>query len=175
MLTNTGLRKLKPKAKLYRVADAAGLCIEVQSNGALYWRYRFRFAGKRKMLSLGVCPDVSLLKARERREETRKILAAGFDPSAQRKQDKFTVHLAAANTFQEIAREWLAGRGEPAEATRQKLEWMLESLAFPWIGARPDSERFLDSAKFCPLLAATVVSLYSRASNKVAHLAALAA
>ncbi|MGH8154536.1 MAG: Arm DNA-binding domain-containing protein, partial [Rhodanobacteraceae bacterium] len=58
MLTELKLRALKPRAKVYRVADAAGLCVEVQPNGARYWRYRYRYAGKQKMVSLGVYPEV---------------------------------------------------------------------------------------------------------------------
>lgn len=137
MLTDAKLRNLKPKAKLYRAADSAGLCVEVQQNGGRYWRLRYRFAGKRKMLSLGVYPEISLVEARKRRDETRKLIAEGIDPSAQRKLDKLTAHISAETAFEPVAREWLAGRGNLADSTRVKLHWLLESFAFPWIGARP--------------------------------------
>ncbi|MDE2270644.1 MAG: integrase arm-type DNA-binding domain-containing protein, partial [Xanthomonadaceae bacterium] len=136
MLTNAKLRTLKPKAKLYRVADSAGLCIEVQPTGARYWRISYRYAGRRKMLSLGVYPEVSLVEARRRRDDARKQIADGYDPSAQRKLAKLTAHIAAETAFEPVAREWLAGRGDLSDATRDKIEWLL-GLAFPWIGRRP--------------------------------------
>ena len=137
MLTEVKLRSLKGKATLYRVADAGGLCIEIDPSGSRRWRCRYRFGGKQKMLSLGVYPAVSLLQARERRDELRKTLSAGIDPSAQRKLHKLTAHIAASNTFQDIASEWLAGRGAISHLTRNKLQWLLVSFAFPMIGARP--------------------------------------
>lgn len=139
MLTNAKLRALKPKAKLYRVADSAGLCIEVQPTGARYWRISYRHAGRRKMLSLGVYPEVSLLEARRRRDDTRKQIANGYDPSAQRKLAKLTAHIAAETAFEPVAREWLAGRGDLSDVTRDKIEWLL-ALACPWIGRRPLAE-----------------------------------
>lgn len=137
MLTDAKLRNLKPKTKLYRVADAGGLCIEVHPNGSRRWRWRYRFARKANMLSFGVYPEVSLVEARQRRDKARDTLAAGIDPSAQRKLLKLTAHIATETAFEPVAREWLAGRGELADNTRGKLLWLLESFAFPWIGARP--------------------------------------
>lgn len=137
MLTDAKLRNLKPKSKLYRVADGGGLNIEVQPTGARYWRYRYRFAGKQRMLSLGVYPTVSLFEARARREDARKLLLAGTDPSTRRKLDKLTAQMSADTAFEPVAREWLAGRGNLADTTRVKLHWLLESFAFPWIGTRP--------------------------------------
>jgi integrase len=139
MLTDTKLRSLKPKGGLYRVADSAGLCVEVQLTGARYWRYRYRFASKQKMLSLGVYPEVSLVEARHRRDDARKALANGIDPSAQRKLHKLTANVSAETAFEPVAREWLAGRGELSDVTRAKVQWLL-GLAVPWIGARPIGE-----------------------------------
>ena len=140
MLTDAKLRALKPRGKLYRLADAAGLCIEVHPSGARYWRFRYRHAGKAKMLSLGVYPAVSLADARERLEDARRLLGSGIDPSAQRRQDKLTAQFAVVNGFEPVAREWLAGRGKLADTTRAKTEWMLETHVFPWIGKRPVGE-----------------------------------
>ena len=140
MLTDAKLRTLKPKAKLYRIADAGGLCIEAHPNGSRRWRWRYRFARKAKMLSLGVYPEVSLVEARRRRDKARETLAAGIDPSAQRKLHKLIAHVAADNAFEPVAREWLAGRGNLADTTRVKLHWLLESFAFPWVGTRPIGE-----------------------------------
>lgn len=140
MLTDTKLKALKPRGKLYRIADSAGLCVEVHPSGARYWRFRYRFAGKAKMFSLGVYPEVSLGEARRRLEDARRLLGCGIDPSAQRQQDKLTAHFAVANDVEAIAREWLAGRGKLADTTRAKTEWMLETHVFPWIGRRPVRE-----------------------------------
>ncbi|HJP98740.1 MAG TPA: integrase arm-type DNA-binding domain-containing protein [Rhodanobacteraceae bacterium] len=140
MLKDTELRALRPHQKLYRRADAGGLCIEVHPGGARYWRYRYRFAGKAKMLSLGVYPDVSLADARRRRDDARRLLQSGVDPSAQRKQEKLTAHLATVTALEPVAREWLAGRGRLADTTRAKVLWMLETHVFPWIGSRPVGE-----------------------------------
>ncbi|HLI18699.1 MAG TPA: integrase arm-type DNA-binding domain-containing protein, partial [Rhodanobacteraceae bacterium] len=140
MLTDTKLKALKARLKPYRVADAGGLCIEVHPGGSRYWRYRYRFAGKAKLLSLGVYPEVSLAEARRRRDDARRMLQTGTDPSAQRKQQKLTAHLASVTAFEPVAREWLAGRGKLADTTRAKIGWMLETYVFPWIGSRPIGE-----------------------------------
>ncbi len=132
MLTDTKLKTLRPRAKLYRVADAHGLCVEVHPTGARYWRLRYRLGGKEKMLSLGVYPDVSLIAARKRRDETRTLIAGGTDPSAQRQADK----RESSQTFEAIAREWL-GRREVSEATATKDRWLLEEHALPVLGAKP--------------------------------------
>ncbi|MDR3388340.1 MAG: tyrosine-type recombinase/integrase [Rudaea sp.] len=140
MLTDTKLRSAKPQAKPYRLADSKGLCVEVHPSGGRYWRYRYRFAGKGKMLSLGVYPDVSLAAARERRDDLRKQVAAHVDPSAKRKTDKLNQCLMSAATFEAVAREWVDGRGHLADATRDKVRWLLETMAFPWLAVRPVSE-----------------------------------
>lgn len=140
MLSDAKLRALKPKAKLYRVADAAGLCVEVDPSGSRRWRIRYRFAGKQKMLSLGVYPEVSLADARGRREDVRKLISAGTDPSLKRRLEKLNVRLVAATTFEAVAEEWLAGRDHLADSTRQKVRWLLDTMAFPWLGVRPIKE-----------------------------------
>ncbi|WP_297926721.1 integrase arm-type DNA-binding domain-containing protein [Metallibacterium sp.] len=132
MLSDTKLKNLRPRAKLYRVTDERGLSIEVHPTGARYWRMRYGFGGKDKMLSLGVYPDVSLLLARERREAARKLIAEGIDPSAERKATK----QANALTFEAVAREWLSRR-DVSEATATKDRWLLEQHALPALGAKP--------------------------------------
>lgn len=140
MLTVPKLRALKPKAKLYRVTDELGLAVEVQPNGSRYWRFRYRFAGKQKMMSLGTFPNTSLAEARAKRDDARKLLDNGTDPSAQRQLDKLTARMAEVTAFEPVAREWLAGRGKLAKATREKLEWMLGTHAYPYLGKRPIGE-----------------------------------
>ncbi len=137
MLTAARLRALKPKTKLYRVADTAGLCIEVQPQGSRYWRLRYRFAGKERMVSLGVYPETSLSEARRKRDKARELIAQGIDPSAKRRQDRLTAHVIADSTFQAVALEWLDGRGNLAKVTQGKIMWLLTSHAFPWLGSQP--------------------------------------
>jgi integrase len=142
MLTDRKLRQLKPRATLYRVADADGLCVEVTPNGSMLWRYRYRAGGAQKMIGLRASfPDTGLAAARVLRDEQRSILRQGVDPSSKRKRDKVTGAIAAATTFEAVAKEWVA--------TKEK-EWMpgntlrttnwLEQHAYPVIGATPIAE-----------------------------------
>jgi integrase len=142
MLTQTTLRSLRPRGALYRVADGNGLAVEVPTTGALRWRYRYRFAGKPQMLSLGTYPAVSLAQARQARDEARSLLAQGIDPGAVRKEAKRAAVEAvavAADTFEAVAREWMA-RQEVADVTANKTRWILETFLFPEIGSRPIGE-----------------------------------
>jgi len=74
-LTDGAIRKAKPKAKSYKMADGGGLFLLVQPSGGKLWRYKYRIAGKEKLLSLGVYPDVSLKIAREDHADARKLLS----------------------------------------------------------------------------------------------------
>jgi hypothetical protein len=107
MLTVAKLATLKPRSTIYRVADAAGLCIEVRPDGGRSWRYRYRFAGIARMLSLGTYPQISLAEARRRRDEARTRLQTGQDPSSERRAEKVRAQLSAENTFGAIAEECL--------------------------------------------------------------------
>jgi integrase len=136
-LTDTAIRNAKPKAVLYRLSDANGLCIEVTPNASKLWRYRYRFNGKGKMLGLGSYPGVSLAVARQLRDEARQLLTSGVDPSAHRKASK---HADAADrhTFEELAREWFEyKRPRWAQSTAEKVITYLEKDVFPQIGAKP--------------------------------------
>ena len=102
-LTDPAIRNAKPRDVAYNLPDGGGLGLEVQTSGAKWWRFRYRFDGKEKMLSLGTHPEVSLKDARERREQARKDIAAGIDPGAKRKAEKETRAVLAANTFEAVA------------------------------------------------------------------------
>src|SRR5690348_10797793 len=102
-LTDTQLRKLKPRERAYRVPDAHGLNIEVTPSGSRLWRYRYRFDGKETVMALGQYPEVSLAVARERRRAARAILEAGKNPTAERRLERRTRKIATRNTFQAIA------------------------------------------------------------------------
>jgi integrase len=136
-LTDTAARTAKPREKLYRVADAAGLCLEVTPSGSKLWRFRYRFGGKAKMMGLGAYPTVTLAKARERREDARRLLANGIDPTAHKQAEK-TAQSALAHTFEELAREWYAYNSPRwATSTAAKALQYLEADILPVIGQRP--------------------------------------
>lgn len=140
-LTDTGIRTSKPTSKPYRVFDAAGLYLEVAPTGGKWWRFKYRFEGKEKRLSLGVYPDVRLKEARERRDDARRLLAAGIDPSVSRKAKKAARVARSANSFEVVAREWYekySSGWAPAHADR--ILSRLESDIFPWLGGHPVSE-----------------------------------
>src|SRR5260221_3632519 len=102
-LTDTTIRKAKPGDKPLKLFDARGLFVLISPRGGKWWRFRYRFGGKYKSLSMGVYPDVSLAKARERRDEARKLLAEGIDPSENRKAMKGATTPRTTNTFETIS------------------------------------------------------------------------
>lgn len=140
-LNDVAIRKAKPEAKPYRMADGGGMYLEVTPNGSKYWRLAYRFGGKQKVLALGVYPEVSLTLARERRNEARKLLAQGIDPGEVRKATKSVSAERAANSFEVIAREWVASHmTNKAASHREKVIRRFELYLFPWIGGRPIAE-----------------------------------
>jgi integrase len=141
-LTDTAIRKAGPHDKPYKLADGGGMYLEVMPTGAKYWRLKYRMAGKEKRFALGVYPVVSLARARQGREEARKLIAQGVDPSAARQEAKQVSTKAiamAVDTFETVGREWM-GRQEVADVTANKTRWILETFLFPEIGSRPISE-----------------------------------
>src|SRR5262245_29569847 len=104
-LTDLKLRKLAPRDKVFRIVDGRGLSIEVNPNGTRYWRFRYRFGGTAKMLSLGPYPEVGLAEARDRLDLERRRLRDGLDPSEQRKEAELARRIAANDTFEAIAQE----------------------------------------------------------------------
>lgn len=139
-LTDTAARTAKPRETLYRMADAAGLCLEVTPSGSKLWRFRYRFGGKAKMMGLGAYPTITLAKARERREDARRLLAEGIDPTAHKQAEK-TAQSALAHTFEELAREWYAYNSPRwATSTAAKALQYMEADILPVIGQRPVQE-----------------------------------
>ncbi len=141
MLTDTAIRKAKPTEKPVKLADERGLYLFVHPNGGKYWRFDYRFGGKRKTLALGTYPDVSLAKARERRDEARKLLADDIDPGIHKQTQKRAVIEQATNSFEAVAREWFS-KYQPTWTPdhAEKIIRRLERDVFPWIGARPIAE-----------------------------------
>ena len=140
-LTDTSVRQTRPGLANYKLSDARGLFLLIQANGCRYWRLKYRYAGKEKLLALGVYPEVSLRDARAAADEARRHLRSGVDPGELRKAQKNSRLDSAANSFEAVALEWFA-KQRPiwAENHWTKVQWMLEKTLFPWIGSRPVSE-----------------------------------
>ncbi|OFZ88023.1 MAG: integrase [Betaproteobacteria bacterium RIFCSPLOWO2_12_FULL_62_58] len=164
MLTNTAIQKAKPRAKAFKLFDGGGLYLEVSPTGGKWWRLKYRFDGKEKRLSLGVYPDVGLKDARERRDEARKLLADGIDPSENRKAAKSVRADRAANSFEVVTREWFAKYSTNwAEIHSDRIIRRFERDIFPWIGGRPIAE------VTAPELLATVRKIEARGALETAH------
>jgi integrase len=140
-LTDTAIRNAKPAEKPVKKADEKGLFILVTPSGGKWWRFKYRFGGKEKLLAIGTYPDTSLAKAREKRDEARRLLADGIDPGEHRKATKTMKEGLAANTFEVIGREWYAKTAATlADTTKNKMLKYLEGDVFPVIGHRPITE-----------------------------------
>ncbi len=123
-----------PTSKAYRVTDEKGLYIEVALSGGKWWRFKYRFGGKEKLLSLGIYPDVSLKDARIKRDNLRKLVADGIDPSHTRKAEKQST--GDQNSFEFVAREWHNKfSADWSESHKSRTLIRLEQNAFPWLGA----------------------------------------
>ena len=144
MLTDIAVRKAEPRDKPYRLFDgprnvARGLYLEISPAGGKLWRFKYRFAGKPNLLSLGTYPDVGLKDARGKRDEARKQVAAGVDPSAARKAAKAA--RGGENSLEALAREWLATQASGwGSEYAEKVTGRLERNVFPWLGTRPVGE-----------------------------------
>jgi integrase len=141
-LSDVAIRKAKPAAKPVKLADGSGLYLLLNPTGSKLWRWKYRVAGKEKLLALGAYPDVSLVDARNACTDARRLLAKGIDPSAVRKEAKQAraeAAAVAADTFEAVAREWME-RQDVAEVTASKTRWLLEGFLFPEIGPRPIAE-----------------------------------
>ena len=106
MLTHTAVKNAKPKEKPYKLTDGDGLYVLVKPNGGKYWRFKYLYAGKEKLLALGMFPEISLDEARDMRLAARKLIATGADPGSKRKEEKRRKAYNAENSFQVVAKEW---------------------------------------------------------------------
>ena len=162
-LKNTAIRNAKPGPKAQRLFDAGGLYLEVAPAGGKWWRFKYRFEGKEKRLSLGVYPEVSLAEAREKRDAARKLIAQGIDPAAVRKDQKAAAE-EQADTFEAVAREWHK-KFSPTwtESHASRIFRRLEKDVFPWFGSRPIREIA------APELLATLRRIEARGAVETAH------
>ncbi len=137
-LTDVRLRNAKPKGQTYKLSDGAGMYLLVTKNGARYWRFDYRFNGKRRTLALGVYPAVPLSLARERREAARRLLVESKDPNTAKREAKRAAKFASNNSFEAVAREWLnLQRRRLAPRYSALLQARLEADVFPDLGSRP--------------------------------------
>lgn len=140
-LTAITIKQAKPKEKNYKLFDGGGLFLLVRKDGSKYWRLKYRYGGKEKLLAIGVYPDISLSDAREKRSKAKKQLMDGIDPSAFKQAQKLSRLEAAENSFEAIGIEWyLKTQHEWSEVHKTKVEWMLTKNLYPWLGKRPISE-----------------------------------
>ena len=176
-LTDVAIRKVKPGEKPVKLTDGDGMYLEVQPSGARYWRLKYRINGVEKRLSLGVYPEVTLAEARKRREDARRTIAGGIDPSGVRKADKAAravkaeasrrvdAGLPGLGTFEFVAREWLKtvheAKVSAGHAERTKVRF--EQDVFPWIGSKPLAE--IEA----PELLATLRKIIARGAIETAH------
>jgi integrase len=140
-LSAVAVSKAKPREKPYKLSDEKGLFLLVTPKGRRYWRFKYRFDGKEKILAFGVYPDVSLADAREKRDVARKVVAAGQDPAANKKRVEAEKRVRFLETFSIIADEWLdrlEKEGRSA-STLSKLRWLTD-FARPALGDRPIAE-----------------------------------
>ncbi len=167
-LTETKIRATKATEKPVKLFDSGGLYLLVNPNGSRWWRLKYRFHGRERGISLGVFPDVTLKSARERRDEARKMIAAGTDPSEHRQ----TTKVARENTFASVAHEWLALQEKPpahskqtplAAVTAAKARWMLDTFLVPEIGSKPIGELA------APALLDALRKIEKRGTHETAH------
>ena len=163
-LTATQVKQAKPGEKVYKLADGGGMYLQIHPNGARYWRHDYRYAGKRKTLALGVYPEVSLKEAREKHQEARSKLSQGIDPGEIRKVEKLTRHLAAAESFEAVGREWfnqvMPGK---SKSYQDRTGRILEKDLFPYLGNRA-------VASITPLeLLSVLQRVEGRGANDMAH------
>ena len=140
-LSDAKIRNAKAKTKPYKISDGEGMFLLVTPSGSKYWRLKYFFAGREKLLALGVYPEISLSDARERRIQARKTLATGGDPGEVKKASKRQVVLNIENSFELVGREWFEKRKkEWAANTVKTILNRLENDIFPKLGKRPVAE-----------------------------------
>ncbi|MEN6332038.1 MAG: integrase arm-type DNA-binding domain-containing protein [Smithella sp.] len=136
-LTDLKVQKVKPQDKPISLFDGGGLYLLVTPSGGKLWRFKYRFAGKEKKIAFGSYPEISLICARQRRDDARRLLANNVDPGAVRKAQK-QAKIEDIETFEVIAREWF-NKFKPTweESHSSRVLSRLEKNVFPYIGERP--------------------------------------
>jgi integrase len=138
-LTDTKVRSAKPEAKEYSLVDGDGMFLLIHPNGSKYWRFRFRFGGKQHLMAFGVYPETSLADARQKREEARRLVAAGVDPREHKRAVKEELAKEVI-TFESVARDWHASNQKWSESHSGRVLKSLEDNLFDVIGKRNIAE-----------------------------------
>lgn len=137
MLNDTKIKQLKAQDKIYRVADQGGLCIEVRPNGSKLWRFRYRFLGTAKMISLGEYPVVTLAQARQKALDQKSLLDQNIDPSQNKQIEKSKAKMNQECLFENIANEWYEKRKDRrSESYRRSTEKAFKKDIFPSLGKK---------------------------------------
>ena len=161
-LTAQKAKSAKPRESSYKLSDEKGMYLLIHTNGSKYWRMDYRLGGKRKTYSLGVFPEVSLAEARDDRDEARKLIKKGTDPSHSKRMDKLA--LSGADTFKSVALEWYGNKmTDKSDRHRQRAMSILKHDLFPKLGSRPIN----DIA--APELLAALRKIESRGASDIAH------
>ena len=157
MLSALAVENAKPRQKAYLLTDGNGLHLMVTPQGSKLWRLRYRFGKKQNSLSLGSFPEVSLASARAKRDDARKLVAEGVNPSEHKKHEKLVAEIGANDSFGAIAEEYLKRleEGGAAQATLSKNRWLLIELASP-LHKRP-------AAKVTPAEILVILQKYEKA------------
>ena len=140
-LTAAWVKRARPKSKPYKLSDRDGLYLLIEPSGSRVWRMNYRLRGKQRTITFGRWPELLLGEARAKLLEARRLIANGVDPVEQAKLDKIAQSIAATNTFEAIAKEWLEKIEKEglAAITLKKARWLLEQT-YPALGKRPISE-----------------------------------
>ena len=133
-LTDTKCRNAKPGDKDHKLADGRGLYVLVTARGARLWKWKYRFNGVERKLSLGSYPEVSLKQARDAVTEQRALLAAGIDPSSAKRIKRLEAEFASATTFNAVGEEYIAKLEKEGRATVTliKARWLLDLMIPAW-------------------------------------------
>ena len=163
-LSDRAIKATKPKEKDFKLSDEKGLYLLIKKNGAKLFRLKYRFNGKEKKLSIGPYPDVTLQKARQMRDDARKLLVDGIDPSAHKKATKASEKLKSENCFQVIALEWFnTKQKDKTEGYQRRVLRALEKDLFPSLGSMPINE------VKAPILLASLRTIEKRGAVETAH------
>jgi integrase len=160
ILTVTKIKSLSSPGKYF---DGKGLYLHVQKTGSKYWRFKYRFEGRERLMALGVYPDVTLAQARAELEKARVSIQKGADPGTIKKQKKHAEKISSNNTFRAVALDWLdhkKGGWEPITKTR--IQSSLETHIFPMLGDRP-----IDNIK-APELVAAIKKIEAKGAGETA-------
>lgn len=163
-LNDLACKKAKAAEKPYKLSDSLGLYLHVTPNGSKHWRMKYRFQGKEKLLSFGPYPLISLAEARQKRDETKKLLIEGIDPSQAKKDDAIQNKLNAATTFEAVAIEWHSNNLDRwSEGHGKNLLHRLKTDIFSEIGQRPINEITP------PELLGVIRKIELRGAHEIAH------